>query len=171
MNIKDQAMEWFYDLPQRDRFIFIGVVVGALTFLIYSFMWSPITSKITTLEKTIEEQKDTLKWMQTQVEIVKQLRQSHQGKEVKSRGSQSLIGLVDQTARDSALGDAIQRIQPSSGGGVQVWLKRAVFDEVVRWLVTLGEYGVTVNSIKLRGQNEPGMVNVEIVVKDLTAKN
>lgn len=166
MNVKQKALEWFNDLPERDKWIFSVGSIGALIFCIYILVWEPLVKDIDTLTTSVQNQKEDFIWMQSAVREINTIRDSAKQAQVKSRGSQSLIGLVDELARSNQLGNAIQRIQPNQTSGVQVWLKHAVFDDVLNWLVALSEYGVIAANIKLRGQNEPGLVNVEVILKE-----
>ena len=157
---------WLENLPTRDQWILLaGITIGVLV-IGYSVVWAPLKSKIATLEKTVKDNRELLAWMQKSVQEVQKLKAEEEQKESKDRGEQSLLGLVDPTARLHKLGNAVKRIQPSREGGAQVWLNNANFDQFLGWVTELEEYGVVVDVVKLKALNQPGYVNVELMLKE-----
>lgn len=157
---------WLDNLPTRDQWILMGGVIFATLMIGYGVIWSPLKSKIATLEKTAPDNRELYAWMKASVQEIEQLRAQEQQKAKKDRGDQSLLGLVDSTARANKLGNAVKRIQPSRDGGAQVWLNNANFDQFLVWITELEEYGVVVDVVKLKALNQPGYVNVELMLKD-----
>ncbi|MBI4356288.1 MAG: type II secretion system protein M [Gammaproteobacteria bacterium] len=161
-----KLIAWFVTLSSRDQWVLLGGVGFGLLALGYGLLWSPLQNKIETLEKSVADNRELYTWMQKSVEEVKRLQASEQMQEVKARGDQSLLGLIDSTARGDQLGNAVKRIQPTHDGGAQVWLANSNFSHLLTWLTHLEEYGVIVDVVKIKSLNQPGFVNVELTLKE-----
>jgi general secretion pathway protein M len=76
---------------------------------------------------------------------------------------QSLLGVIDQTAKSSGLGAAMKRVKPEGENKVSVWMEDAAFDDMVRWLETLRRtYGVEIDNIIVDRKNVAGKVDARI---------
>lgn len=155
--------DWFNSLEQRERRI---VVVGAallMVMLIYVMAWDPLVNKVDALRTSTAEQQALLNWMQQSAQEVKQLRGSS-GQRSQVVGGQSLLSLVDSTAKSGRLGKSLKRVQPDGEQQVRVWLEEANFDDVVRWLTTLEtRQGVRIVSSVFQAKEAAGRVDVRLV--------
>ena len=80
-------------------------------------------------------------------------------------GDQSLLALVDQTARRSGLHDALRRVEPDKDSSVRVWFEGVAFDDMVRWLSDLTRNdGVGVDVVTVEKQPRSGIVNARLVL-------
>jgi general secretion pathway protein M len=80
--------------------------------------------------------------------------------------AESLVVLIDQSARESGLGKALAGSQPSGGGAMRVQLNAADFNLLVAWLSRLsGQHGVRVESATMSAGNEPGVVTATLVLR------
>lgn len=68
-------------------------------------------------------------------------------------------GSVLRIASDAAAasGLALSRIEPQGDGGVRVWLEKADFNAVARWLATLAGQGVRLEQAQVEKQAEGGV--------------
>lgn len=77
---------------------------------------------------------------------------------------QSLLTLANQSARRFGL--SFRRSEPNGENGLNLWLERVPFNRVVQWLGALErEYGVIAADIAASRGDEPGMVDVRIVLE------
>jgi general secretion pathway protein M len=118
--------------------------------------------KAVTLEKRIATKQIDLAWMQGVAPVL-----AAAGPAVANAGSQeSLVVLVDRTARESGLAQALTGSQPSGDGGLRVQLEKAPFNSLVAWMARLSEQnGVRVESASVDGAGEPGLVNAGVVLR------
>ena len=80
--------------------------------------------------------------------------------------SESLVVLIDQSARESGLGKALAGSQPSGSGAQRVQLNMADFNLLVAWISRLsGQHGVRVESASISSASEPGMVTATLVLR------
>ncbi|MGH8257162.1 MAG: type II secretion system protein GspM, partial [Steroidobacteraceae bacterium] len=78
---------------------------------------------------------------------------------------ESLVVLVDRTARDAGIGKALVGSQPSGDGGLNVRFEGAPFDAMVAWLSQLGErYGVRADSATIDAAKAAGTVDATLVL-------
>ena len=73
--------------------------------------------------------------------------------------------IVDRSARESGLGNALAGSEPSGAGGLSVRLQKASFDTLVTWLARLSQQnGIRVESANVDLAGAPGIVNASIVL-------
>jgi general secretion pathway protein M len=130
---------------------------------IYALVWDPYVQGVTRLEQEVAEQRALLSWMENAAREVKALR----GSGMAARpGGQSLLTLVDSTARAQGLENALQRVQPEGQNTVRVWLEKASFDDTLRWLDRLtGQQGLRVTGLVVEPLQEAGRVNARITLE------
>jgi len=79
---------------------------------------------------------------------------------------ESLVVLVDGSARESGLGKSLSNSQPTGDGGLRVRLEHVPFDGMVAWLARLAQqHGVRVESAEIETAGEAGLVNAGLVLK------
>lgn len=78
---------------------------------------------------------------------------------------QSLLAVVDQSAKASALNKPPTRLQPDGDNAVRLWLEDVPFDALVRWLGELhARYGVRVEAAEVERESGPGLVNARLTL-------
>ncbi|HUI63114.1 MAG TPA: type II secretion system protein M [Steroidobacteraceae bacterium] len=79
---------------------------------------------------------------------------------------ESLLVVVDRSARESGLGSSLAGSDPSGAGGLQVRMEKASFDSMVGWLSRLYQQnGVQVDGATIDSTGTPGIVNAAIVLR------
>lgn len=79
---------------------------------------------------------------------------------------ESLVVLIDRSARESGLAKAVTGSQPSGAGGLRVQLEKAEFNLLVAWLSRLTtQHGLRVESASIDAAPEPGLVNAAVVIR------
>ena len=156
--------EFWSRLQPRERHVLIAGAAALILLGGYTLVWSPYRSEMRSLRTSVAQQRETLAWMRQAAREVKALR--GQARHPKTAGDQSVLAVVDTTARSGGLGPALKRVQPDGQNGVRVWLEGAGFDALVRWLATLyREQGVRVTSATVERVQAPGQVNARLVLE------
>jgi len=149
--------------PRERRALILGFAALAV-FLAYFLAWQPFTSHVSGMKKRVMEQRAALQWMRSASKEVSRLQGSSRPKTTVTPG-QSLLAIVDKTAKSARLGPAMTRVEPDGSSAVKVWLEKAAFDDVVLWLGgLLRDYSVAVSAITLERQDAPGVVNVRVTL-------
>lgn len=155
--------EWFNSLEARERKVLIGgaVVLGFTIF--YFLLWDPLITKMSHLETSIQEQQELIVWMENAAQEVEQLQSKVQSLGRSGKG-QSLLGVIDSTAKRNRLKDAVKRVQPDGKTKARVSLENANFNDVIKWIEALQRtQGVRVESTVIEKQSEEGLVNARFV--------
>jgi general secretion pathway protein M len=80
---------------------------------------------------------------------------------------ESLIVLVDRSARDAGLGQALTGSQPSGNGALRTTFEKAEFNRLVDWIAMLGQqYGVQADTASFDAiADTPGTVNALVTLR------
>ena len=82
-----------------------------------------------------------------------------------SATGESLLVIIDRSARESGLGTSMAGSEPGGPGSLSIRLEKAPFDALIGWLARLSQQnGVTVDSAVIEQAGAPGVVNAAIVL-------
>lgn len=153
--------QYFSNLSQQERKLVL-LAGSLLTILILGTMWASFVQSIGRLEETVAELRKTSQWMQQAKHEITQMRGS-----VASGGAKtSLLVLVDSSARQSGLNNAVKRVEPEGNDKVRIQLEQAGFDDIAEWLEKLYRVNsVRVNSVSVDKQQGSGMVNARLTLE------
>ena len=149
----------YEELSGRERrLVNIGAVVVAAA-VVYLGVVDPVQTFHDEALARYQQQQAQLEWMQR-----------HRGEATRQQGTaaqparnQSLLTLIDQTARTFGLRLASYRSE--SGGGVSVVVQEQPFNDILRWTRTLAsEHGIRVIQASIDGQGA-GLVNARFVMR------
>lgn len=157
-----QLAEWWNGLAARERrTLILGGIALAIIFYVF-IIWLPAHRDADQLRAHLAEQRATLAWMQQAAAEFKALRGAS-GPAPSPLGNRSLFSLVDQSARQAGLGNALRQVEPTGDKRVRVNLQQANFDAMIGWLVTLrSQYGVEATLLSVRATDAPGQVNAQL---------
>jgi general secretion pathway protein M len=141
------------------RLVIIGAVAAVLLLVIGVVI--PLQRSVNVAAERIERKRDDLGWLRSMAPQLGTLRLS-----TPQPLHESLVVLVDRTARESGLGKSLVGSQPSGNGGLNVHFEQVPFDSLVTWLSQLGErYGVHAESATIDAGSSPGTVNATLVLR------
>jgi general secretion pathway protein M len=151
---------WYVNLAERERrFVIIGAVATAV--LLLASVILPLNRNIALTRQRVTLKQGDLAFIQS---VVPQLAAA--GPVGGGATRESLVVLVDSSARESGLGKSISSSQPTGDGGLRIRLDRAAFDGVVAWLARLTQqHGVRIESAEIESAGEAGLVNAGLVLK------
>lgn len=156
---------WLEGLDQRERILVYGLAGVLAVILIYAIVIRPLYSKYDRLAASVDEQRETVQWMQQGAATVRQLRSAGPANAAGLDG-RSLLSVTDSAARAANLGSVLKRVEPEGSDAVRVWLDGASFDAVVGWLdVMRSRYGAEVDTITLEKAGSPGLVNARLTLQ------
>jgi len=156
MNMK----QYWANLQPRERHTLLGGGIVLALILVYALVVDPFQQALAGLQQSVATQEETLAWMRQASAEIKQLRAATPG--ARSVSGQSLMSLIDASARSTGLSGAIKQIRPE-GQGVKVRLEEVVFDDMLRWLDQLQRnHGVSLGSLVMERLAQPGRVNASV---------
>ena len=155
--------DWFEGLAPRERlFVAVGGVLLALV-LFWAIAIAPLSSQVRRMSDRIDSKMSTLAWM------------SAAAVEIAAAGSigagvgdpdQSLVVVIDRTARQSGLGQSITRNQPVGEDGIRVRMEGAGFDTVTQWLSQLQTaHGLSLEAATFERGAVTGTVTASITLR------
>ena len=153
--------EWFDNLSERDRKIvtYGGAVVLVLILL---GIIMPLDRNITQARERVSRKQGDLQFIQSVAPQLASAGPASGG----AATAESLVVLIDSSARESGLGKALTSSQPTGDKGLRVRLDRVGFDAMVAWLARLSQqHGVRVESAEIESAGETGLVNAGLVLK------
>src|ERR1043165_3258192 len=153
--------EWFDNLSERDRRIvtYGGAVVLVLVLL---GIILPLHRNIAMARERVARKQGDLQFIQS---VAQQLASAAPGSGNAASG-ESLVVLIDSSAREGGLGKALSSSQPTGDKGLRIRLDRVSFDAMVAWLARLSQqHGVRVESAEIEAAGEAGLGNAGLVLK------
>lgn len=159
--------EWYNKLdPRERRILMIGISVLAIA-LIYLLAWEPLVNKSAALRNSIKENQDLVVWMEHAADEVKEMQTKIKASGPSGSSSgQSLLGIIDRTAKTSKLGKTVKRVQPDGQTKARVWLENVSFNDMIQWLEGLQhQQGIRIVTTVIEKQDEPGLVNARLVLE------
>lgn len=160
MNVRD----WIDGLSPRERNLVYGAGALLSLALLYLVLVLPFQAGGKKLSGRVQQKSSDLAWMQAQAPAAMQAAGVAQA----SGSGESLVVLVDRTARDAGLGAALRDQSPDGNSGLRLRLEGASFDTLVVWLASLQQHGVTIETANIDAAG-PGLVNATLGLKQAGA--
>jgi general secretion pathway protein M len=144
--------------PRERLFLLVGavLVVGILVYMLVV----PLEESVSDAHERVDrKQADLLRMRQIAPELV--------GSTLPPAASQeSLVIIVDRSARESGLAAALASTEPTGKGALNVRLEKASFDMLVAWLARLSQQnGIRVDNATIESTSSPGIVNAAVLLR------
>jgi general secretion pathway protein M len=156
MNL-DTVRDWLGNLSTRERNLVYGAAVLAALALLYLVIVLPFTTTTSRMAARVEQKSADLAWMRAQAPHATAAAGLAQ-----SRSGESLVVIVDRTARQAGLGATLRDQSPSGNAGLRLRMEAAPFDSLVTWLAVLQQqHGVGIEAATIDAAG-PGLVNATL---------
>jgi general secretion pathway protein M len=154
--------KWLDSLEERERrYVTVGGII-VLLMLVYSLLWAPFLDKVKKLDGQVKNHHETLSWMQNNTHLIKAANPATGS----VNRDQSLIAVIGQSTKNSAMSQSVKRVEENKDNSVRVWLEKAPFDQMVVWLESLQtRYGANITRVNIDKQNEIGVVNARLTLE------
>lgn len=150
---------WLATLSERERRLVTWGGSAAVVVLVLALLVLPLYSAANGAEGRVERKRNDLAWMQS---VAGELRAAGPA----DASAQSLVLIVDQTARSAGLAGALRDTQPSGTGGIRIRLESAPFDVIVGWVADLAQrHGLIVESATVDRTSRVGVVNASLIMR------
>jgi general secretion pathway protein M len=144
--------------PRERRTVLAGAIAAAVLIIVATVL--PLQRSVAAVEQRVERKRDDLQWLRS---MAPQLAGLQGGAPSPLR--ESLVVVVDRSARESGLAKSLVGSQPSGDGGLNVRLDQTPFDTLIVWLSQLRErYGVRVDSATIDAGKGSGNVTATLVL-------
>jgi type II secretory pathway component PulM len=156
---------WFESLEERERLFVMAAAVLLAIAVFYLAVWMPLDRGQKNLATSIDNWNESL----AELRLLKDSVSSAASEASRPADlNQSLVVIVDNTLRERALYDSLQRSQPTSTNGIRVEFENVAFDDLVLWLGDLGSsYGLQVHSgsFSTASPDNNGRVNATLTLE------
>ena len=153
--------DWYNNLSERDRKIVLYGGIGAFVLVLLGVLM-PLNRSIASARERVERKQGDLQFIQS---VAPQLASAGPATGANAT-AESLVVLIDSSARESGLGKSLSNSQPTGDKGLRIRLDRVSFDSMVAWLARLSQqHGVRVESAEIESAGETGLVNAGLVLK------
>jgi general secretion pathway protein M len=151
---------WFENLAERERrMVVIGAIVAGVLLLLGIVL--PLNRSVTDARARVTKKQADLAFIQA---AMPELAAAGPGGDAAT--GESLVVLIDGSARESGLGKSLSSSQPTPDKGLRIRLEKVSFDALVAWLARLAQsHGVRVESAEIESAGEAGLVNAGLVLK------
>jgi general secretion pathway protein M len=158
------ALSGFWrELSARERWALGSGAVAVSAILLYALVWAPWHTELRRLREHVPVQRDTLTWMQQQARAVKPLIE-RAGRNTEGRDL-PLLTVVEQTAREAGLREAIRQMQPGDEGEVRIWIQDAYFDPWLLWTEVLRKRGIESSAVTVNRSAQLNRVNIRMTLE------
>jgi general secretion pathway protein M len=139
------------------RILSVGAVIAVLLLLFGVIL--PLDQGVARAQTRLAKKKADLAWMQGAAPEIATLAAAP------ATNGESLLVIVDRSARESGLAGSLSGSDPGSAGSLSIRLEKAPFDTLAAWLGRLAQQnGVMVDSAIIEKTDSPGLVNAAIVL-------
>jgi general secretion pathway protein M len=158
-DLNSLSLESFAALPARQQRLVMGGIAVAIVLLIVAVLL-PLDHSVSSARQRLAKKRADLVWMQG---VAPELATAPAPP---SDSGESLLVIIDRSARESGLASALTGSEPGTGGSLAVRLQKAPFDTLVAWLARLAQQnGIVVDSATIDSAGAPGLVNAAVVLR------
>lgn len=158
LSLRSLSPEAIAALSPRERRLLLAGAVAAAAILIFGILL-PLDHSVAQAQQRLAKKRADLSWMQSVAPQIALLPPAA------AANGESLLVVVDRSARESGLASALSGSEPGATGSLSVRLEKAPFDVLVGWLTRLAQQnGVAVDSAIIEKTGAPGLVNANIVL-------
>ena len=154
----ESIAQWFAALSGREqRIVQAGAVLVPVLFVFGVLL--PLDRSVAQAHERLLKKRNDLAWMQG---VAPELAASPQPP---SAAGESLLVIVDRSARESGLAGSLAGSEPAGPGALSLRLQKAPFDALIAWLARLAQQnGIRVDSATIDSAGTPGLVNAAVVL-------
>ena len=161
----DQLRDWLGNLSPRERNLVYAAAALLGVLLLYLVLVLPFQTTGARLGKRVEQKATNLAWMRAKAPEI----QAAAGSSPARNGGESLVVLIDRTAREAGLATALRDQSPNGEHGLRLRLESASFDTLMVWLTNLQQqYGVGIEAATVDAA-APGLVNATLTLTQASA--
>ena len=146
------------NLSERDRRVLLIGTLAALALVVFGIL-IPLDRSVSRERAKLTQKRADLAWMQS---VGPEIAASAPPP---SASGESLLVIIDRSARESGLASSITGSEPGAAGSMSIRLEKAPFDTLISWLARLSQQnGVNIDSATIEKGGAPGLVNAAIVL-------
>lgn len=156
---------YFSNLSKREKYYLLSGAIILVTFIIYYFLWSPLSETNQHLFIQIRQQQELLQWMHSQQIEIKR----YDTKKPRNQNQQPLFTTVENALEESRLNQLKIQLTSKNSDRLQVQIDQIEFDKLIGWLTKLQmKYDITTSQATFnRIDNNIGFVQASIMMGNM----
>ena len=161
-----KARDWLAALSARERNLVYAAAALLVVAVLYLVLVLPFQTSGKRMTARVEKKSADLAWIRQNASQA----MAAAGVAQARGGGESLVVLVDRTAREAGLSGSLRDQSPNGDSSLRLRLEAASFDTLRTWLASLQQqYGVSIESAQIDAA-APGLVNASLNLTQAGAK-
>ena len=152
------AVQKYQQMEAREQLAVKLLAVFFAALALYFLFWAPANNFY---EESREDYERNLSLLQYMKATEQQARAA--GSMSVSLGGQNLMSDISNSAQ--RFGIKPNRLAPEGADGVSVWFDGVSFPDLMRWVHSLGQQGVSVKQVSIDREEQSGIVNARIILR------
>ncbi len=158
-----KLQDWYRTLKPRERVIVLAGSVIVVVVALYTLALAPFYKSLHERSERVQRKEADLAWMRSVAGDVRSLGASQPIGS--GPAGESLVVLVDRTARECGVSSALTGQTPNGDNGIRVRLESAAFNVLVKCLGNLQQaHAISIEQATFDKASRPGLVNVSLVL-------
>ncbi|KTC81592.1 type II secretion system protein GspM [Legionella brunensis] len=152
-------ISYWNNLNQRERWM-VGIAIACIVFyLFYLFIYSPLTTAVSSKTLQLQEKRETLAWMQ-------QIQHQPQNKKIPQPITNAkLLTLIGSQLNNGSLRKFVYQLQQTGPGDIQLSFEQIPFIPFLTWLWALtNDYAIVLKQFSAERTETPGVVKLTIII-------
>lgn len=150
---------WWSGLAERERRVLGAGAVALGLIVLYLGLWQPLSNASHKRDTALRAARALA------VQLESLAAEAPRAGGATLGAGQSLLAVIDQSRKASAITKPPSRLQPEGDNTVRIWLDDVPFDGLLRWLGELQtRYGVRVDNADIERESGPGLVNARLTL-------
>ncbi len=151
--------DWWINLSIKEKqTVSIGSIVVGI-FLVYQFLWIPMTNSTQQLRKKVLHNQILLSWMQVSDQRIQVLENTQT---IPAITKSSLLTTIQNELKKTSFASNATQLQQGENNSVKLHLQKVDFDNLMKWLTSLSQQKISINQMTVIASETPGMVEAEL---------
>jgi len=160
--LQARVRNWFDPLSEREQRLVLAAAGCVCVAVLYLVLVLPFQTMSNRRAARVEKKSADLAWMR---QVAPQVAAASASGAASSSTGESLVVLVDRTARQAGLGSALRDQSPNGANSLRLRMEAASFDSLIAWLAELQQrHGVTIQAANVDVGSAPGLVNATVTI-------
>lgn len=162
MTITHTARTFWQQINPRERLVISGGALLLLIIIVYFYLWQPLSQERLRLRASLPQLKLSAAQMRANVDEVMRLKANLNQA---PQSAQSLHTMLEQSAAAYKLRESMSQLNTEGDNRIRLSMASVPFDDWIQWLAQLQtQYRIRLESCRVEGLAQPGMVKVEAVL-------
>ncbi|MDX1837333.1 type II secretion system protein M [Legionella taurinensis] len=149
---------YWQNLNERERWMVVIAALAVMVYGFYLFIYSPLTTAVSTRTQQLKEKSETLVWMQG-------IKRQGGQQSPKAIDNSKLLSIIASQLSNKTFSPFPYQLEQTGVGDIQLSFEQVPYAAILRWLWALNsDYTVTLKQIRMDKTNTPGVVKLMVLL-------